>query len=84
MPRMLYDRLDEFGTDFGIIYPTAGLRFPRIADDKARRAVIRGYNVVTSEMFSKLSDRMTPAAIIPMHTRKRRSKSWNSSRSNWA
>jgi predicted TIM-barrel fold metal-dependent hydrolase len=67
MPRMLYDRLDEFGTDFGIIYPTAGLRFPRIADDRARRAVIRGYNVVTSDMFSKLSDRMTPAAIIPMH-----------------
>src|SRR5580658_9477284 len=22
MPRMLYDRLDEFGTDFAIIYPT--------------------------------------------------------------
>lgn len=67
MPRLLYNRLDEFGTDFAIIYPTAGLRFPRIADDKARRAVIRGYNVVTSEMFSKLSDRTTPAAIIPMH-----------------
>ena len=67
MPRLLYDRLDEFGTDFAIIYPTAGLRFPRIADDAARRAVIRGYNIVTAEMFSKLSDRMTPAAIIPMH-----------------
>ena len=25
MPRMLYDRLDELGIDFGIIYPTAGL-----------------------------------------------------------
>ena len=67
MPKMLYDRLDEFGTDFGIIYPTAGLRFPRIADAAARRAVIRGYNVVTSEMFSGMSDRLTPAAIIPMH-----------------
>src|SRR6185312_14146748 len=67
MPKMMYDRLDEFGSDFAIIYPTAGLRFPRIADDKARRAVIRGYNVVTADMFSKLSDRMTPAAIIPMH-----------------
>jgi predicted TIM-barrel fold metal-dependent hydrolase len=67
MPRLLYDRLDEFGTDFAIIYPTAGLRFPRIRDDKARRAVIRGYNVVTSEMFGGMSDRMTPAAIIPMH-----------------
>jgi len=34
MPRMLYDRLDELGIDFGIVYPTAGLGLPRIADDR--------------------------------------------------
>src|SRR5262245_60031016 len=68
MPRMLYDRLDELGIDFGIVYPTAGLGIPRIADDETRRAVIRGFNIVTAEYFSKLSDRLTPAAVIPMHT----------------
>jgi predicted TIM-barrel fold metal-dependent hydrolase len=68
MPRMLYDRLDELGIDFGIIYPTAGLRLPRIADDRARRAVIRAYNIVSAEYFQGLSDRLTPAAIIPMHS----------------
>jgi predicted TIM-barrel fold metal-dependent hydrolase len=68
MPRMLYDRLDELGIDFGIIYPTAGLGIPRIADDETRRAVIRGFNIVTHEYFAKLSDRLTPAAVIPMHT----------------
>jgi predicted TIM-barrel fold metal-dependent hydrolase len=67
MPRLLYDRLDEFGTDFAIVYPTAGLRLPRIADDETRRAVIRAYNIVSAEYFEKLSDRLTPAAIIPMH-----------------
>src|SRR5919201_504468 len=41
MPRMLYDRLDELGIDFGIVYPTAGLSIPRIAHDATRRAVIR-------------------------------------------
>ena len=41
MPRMLYDRLDELGIDFGIIYPTAGLGITRIDDDETRRAVIR-------------------------------------------
>src|SRR5215831_12590989 len=41
MPRMLYDRLGELGIDFGIVYPTAGLGIPRIADDATRRAVIR-------------------------------------------
>ena len=68
MPRMLYDRLDELGIDFGIVYPTAGLGIPRIADDETRRAVIRGFNIVTAEYFAELSDRLTPAAVIPMHT----------------
>src|SRR5436305_6585569 len=68
MPRMLYDRLDELGIDFGIVYPTAGLGIPRIADDETRRAVIHGFNIVTADYFAKLSDRLTPAAVIPMHT----------------
>ncbi len=68
MPRLLYDRLDEIGIDFGIIYPTAGLGIPRIADDETRRAVVRGFNIVTAEYFAKLGDRLTPAAIIPMHS----------------
>ncbi len=68
MPRLLYDRLDELGIDFGIVYPTAGLGIPRIADDETRHAVIRGFNIVTAEYFAKLSDRLTPAAVIPMHT----------------
>src|SRR6266536_3803822 len=62
MPRLLYERLDEFGTDFAIIYPTAGLRVPRITDDATRRAVVRAHNVVTADYFRSLSDRMTPAA----------------------
>ena len=68
MPRLLYSRLDEFGCDFAVIYPTAGLRMPRIRDDATRRAVIRAHNIVTADYFRALSDRMTPAAIIPMHT----------------
>jgi predicted TIM-barrel fold metal-dependent hydrolase len=68
LPRLLYERLPQFGTDFAVIYPTAGLRLPRIDDDETRRAVIRAHNVVTADAFHDLSDRMTPAAIIPMHT----------------
>jgi predicted TIM-barrel fold metal-dependent hydrolase len=68
MPKMLYDRLDEIGLDFAVIYPTGGLSIPRITDDETRRAVIRGFNIVTAEYFATLSDRLTPAAVIPMHT----------------
>src|SRR6266566_746847 len=68
MPKMLYDRLDEFGLDFAVVYPTAGLRFPRVQDHATRWAVIRAYNIVSADYFSGLGDRLTPAAIIPMHT----------------
>src|SRR5580704_18054805 len=68
MPRMLYDRLDEIGSDFAIVFPTAGLGIPRIADDATRRAVIRGFNIVTHDYFKDLSDKLTPAAVIPVHT----------------
>jgi len=67
-PRLLYERLDEIGLDFAIIYPTGGLRVPRVGDGEARRAACRAYNIVTAEYFRDFSDRMTPAAIIPMHT----------------
>ncbi len=68
MPRLLYDRLDELGLDYGVIYPTAGLSLPRIADDATRRAVIRGFNIVTFDFFKGLEDRLTPVAVIPVHT----------------
>jgi len=68
MPRLLYDRLDELGIDFTVIYPTSGLSIPRIPDDETRHAVVRGFNIVTAEYFDKLGDRLTPAAVIPMFT----------------
>jgi predicted TIM-barrel fold metal-dependent hydrolase len=67
-PRLLYQRLDEIGLDFAIIYPTGGLRVPRVGDGEGRRAASRAYNVVTADYFRDFADRMTPAAIIPMHT----------------
>src|SRR3984885_2441535 len=67
MPHLLYERLHEIGWDFSVVYPTAGLRLPRIKDDATRRAGIRAYNIVSAGYFKDLSDRMTPAAIIPMH-----------------
>jgi predicted TIM-barrel fold metal-dependent hydrolase len=68
LPRFLYERLEELGIDFAAIYPTAGLRLPRIADEAERRAACRAFNVVTADYFHDLADRMTPAAVIPVHT----------------
>ena len=67
MPRLLYERLDEFGIDFAILFPTMGLGLPRVNDTEARLAACRAFNVYQAELFERLKDRMTPAAVIPMH-----------------
>ena len=68
MPTLLYQRLDELGIDFTILYPTGGLGIPRIHDDEARIAGCKAFNVYCAETFAPYADRMTPAAVIPMHT----------------
>ncbi|MPY92735.1 MAG: hypothetical protein GEV08_06570 [Acidimicrobiia bacterium] len=68
LPRLLYERLDEFGIDFAVLYPTAGLGTVRIAEDDDRQATCRAFNTYSAETFAPFADRMTPAAVIPMHT----------------
>jgi predicted TIM-barrel fold metal-dependent hydrolase len=68
LPRLMYERLDELGIDFSVVYPTAGLSFHRMQDTRLRRAICRSYNVFTAEQFRGLQDRIIPAAIIPMYT----------------
>ena len=67
MPKLLYERLDEFGIDFAILFPTMGLGLPRVNDAEARIAACRAFNIYQAELFEPLKDRMTPAAVIPMH-----------------
>jgi len=68
LPRLLYERLDELGFDFTVLYPTAGLGVPFIADEEMRRAACRAFNMYVADHFREFSDRMTPAAAIPMYT----------------
>src|SRR5712692_4670286 len=68
MPRLLYERLDDLGLDFCVVYPTAGLGYYRLSPEKHRRALCRAYNVFTAEQFRPFGDRIIPAAIIPMYT----------------
>jgi predicted TIM-barrel fold metal-dependent hydrolase len=68
LPRLMYERLDDLGIDFCVVYPTAGLGFHRMQDTRMRRAICRSYNVFTADQFRGLEDRVIPAAIIPMYT----------------
>jgi len=68
LPGLLYERLDELGVDFSIVYPTVGLEFPHVGDEAMRRCVCRAVNTYHAEAFAAFADRLTPAAVIPMHT----------------
>jgi predicted TIM-barrel fold metal-dependent hydrolase len=68
LPRLMYERLDDLGIDFAVIYPTAGLGYHRVPDPKLRKAICRAYNVFAADQFREFSDRIIPAAIIPVHT----------------
>jgi predicted TIM-barrel fold metal-dependent hydrolase len=68
LPKLLYERLDQTGIDFSVMYPSLGLFAPRIDHEDLRRAVCRAFNKFSADAFRDYSDRLTPAAIIPMHT----------------
>jgi predicted TIM-barrel fold metal-dependent hydrolase len=64
----LYERLDELGIDFGVVYPSLGLVFLHTPDERYRRGTCRALNRANAATFASLADRLTPVAAIPMHT----------------
>ncbi|MSQ25813.1 MAG: amidohydrolase [Dehalococcoidia bacterium] len=68
LPRLLLERLEEFGFDFAIMYPSEGLFPPHLEDDELRAIASRAYNRMVMDLFGKWPQRMTPVAVIPMHT----------------
>ena len=67
-PELLYQRLDDIGIDFGVVYPSLGLNFLHTADEAYRQGTCRALNRANAATFAPLSDRLTPVAAIPMHT----------------
>lgn len=68
LPKLLYERLDEFGIDFSILFPSVGMTATYPKDEEVRRAVCRAYNTYYADLYGEYSDRITAAAIIPMNT----------------
>src|SRR5260370_6421813 len=68
MPKLLYQRLDEIGLDFTVLYPSLGLGAPHTGDEEMRRATFRGVHIYHPPIFRQYSHRITPAACIPLPT----------------
>ena len=68
VPKLLYERLDDFGIDFALIYTSLGLFYIGNTDEEIRRGTSRAVNMMNAEMFRPYAHRMTPAAVVPMYT----------------
>ena len=68
LPKLYRSRLDEAGIDFAIIYGTHALSVLAMGDDELRPIVYRAMNMLYADMFRDVGDRMTPVALIPMHS----------------
>jgi predicted TIM-barrel fold metal-dependent hydrolase len=68
LPRLLVARMDDLGFDFMVLYGTSVARYARLVDDELRQAACRGANRFFAEVYGEFADRLTLAAVIPMHT----------------
>jgi predicted TIM-barrel fold metal-dependent hydrolase len=68
LPNLLHERLEEFGIDVAIIYPTRGLGGLAIVDPDYRHAFCRAYNKMTAELFAPYRDRLIPVAVVPTNS----------------
>jgi predicted TIM-barrel fold metal-dependent hydrolase len=67
-PKLLYQRLDEIGIDFGVLYPTHGLFALGLDAAELRTAACRAFNLYHARLYTDYADRLAPVALIPMHT----------------
>jgi predicted TIM-barrel fold metal-dependent hydrolase len=68
LPALLHERLDDFGIDFAVLYPSRTLTTTALKDEELRRVACRAVNAYHAELFAPFSDRMTPVAQIPTHS----------------
>lgn len=68
LPRLLAERMDDFGLDFTILYPTQSLALTGIQEPELRRLAMRALNSFHADIYREHADRITPAAVIPMDT----------------
>jgi predicted TIM-barrel fold metal-dependent hydrolase len=68
LPRLTYNRLDELGIDFALLYPSSGLTILAAPEDEVRQVAARALNTYYAEMYGELRDRLEPVAVIPTFT----------------
>ena len=67
-PKLMYQPTAGNGLDFSVVYPRMGLVPIELQDEELRRASARALNQIKAETFRGFEDRLTRAALIPIHS----------------
>jgi hypothetical protein len=68
MPSLYHERLQEAGIDFAVVYPSRGLTLLSLEPAETRVGLARLYNEYVAEIYRSYRDRLSPVAVVPMHT----------------
>ncbi|MCA9509734.1 MAG: amidohydrolase family protein [Myxococcales bacterium] len=68
LPALLYERLDEIGIDFAVLYPSMSLAFLDLQDDELAPLLCQAVNAMHAREFGRYADRLTVGALLPMNT----------------
>ena len=67
IPGLFHDRLDDWGIDLAIVFPSIGLTLGRdIADPELGNVALRAYNTMVADLFSPYLDRMVPVGVLSL------------------
>jgi predicted TIM-barrel fold metal-dependent hydrolase len=67
LPQLLYERLDEFGIDVSILYPSMTLSYLEMYDEDLAALRCRAANRYLSRLFAGKEDRCIVGALVPMN-----------------
>jgi predicted TIM-barrel fold metal-dependent hydrolase len=67
-PKLLYERLEELGSDYAVLYPNITLFAAANGNDALRPVLARALNHYHADIYRPYADRLTPVAVIPLHT----------------
>ncbi|MEE8166921.1 MAG: amidohydrolase family protein [Myxococcota bacterium] len=68
LPELLYERMEDLGLDYCVLFTTNGLSQCSVEDDELRAGICRGFNDYYAEVYGPFRERLAPAGMIPMHS----------------
>jgi predicted TIM-barrel fold metal-dependent hydrolase len=68
LPKLMYERMDEMGIDFMLVYPSAVLGLLDVEDGEVAGAISHAANRWLVSIFEPYKHRMAVGGIIPMNT----------------